>query len=193
MNDLACPGCSRPPLPEFAWCPWCGRRLAAACTRCYARLQPDWGWCPRCGQRVAGATGPAMRQSSLISEAERHNQQGIALYDQERFASAIEQFRQAIALEPSSPIYHGNAAVAYQEAGDLERAQFEYEKALELDPEDYSALLNLGYLHLARGNLEQAAGCWRQVMDKDSDGPDGEEARRALLTHARRYHPGTTK
>ena len=180
MADVTCPSCSRPIALDHAWCPWCGERVLICCERCFTSLRPGWSWCPHCGQK-ARQEYQLLQAGHSGSEAERHNQAGIALYDQEQYPAAIEEFMKAIALEPDNGLYHSNLAVAYQEANQPELALAEYQKAVEIDPGDTTALLNLGHLYASLGQEEEAAERWRQVMEKDADGPDGDEARRSLL------------
>jgi tetratricopeptide (TPR) repeat protein len=70
-------------------------------------------------------------------------------------------------------------ARASLEEGDLERARVALRRAVEADPGDSSALVDLGYLALAAGESDDATGLFRQVLERD---PGNLDALRALAT-----------
>jgi tetratricopeptide (TPR) repeat protein len=65
------------------------------------------------------------------------------------------------------------------EEGDLERAREALERVLETDPNDASALVDLGYLALGAGNGNEAAGLFRQALERE---PGNIDALRAIAT-----------
>jgi tetratricopeptide (TPR) repeat protein len=70
-------------------------------------------------------------------------------------------------------------ARARLEEGDLERAREALQRALEADPNDSSALVDLGYLALGAGNADEAAGLFRQALERE---PGNIDALRAIAT-----------
>jgi tetratricopeptide (TPR) repeat protein len=70
-------------------------------------------------------------------------------------------------------------ARASLEEGNLERAREALQRAIEQDPNDSSAIVDLGYLALGAGDTEEAAGLFRQALERDSGNLD---ALRALST-----------
>jgi tetratricopeptide (TPR) repeat protein len=58
-------------------------------------------------------------------------------------------------------------ARASLEAGDLDRARDGFRRALELQPGDASALIDLGHLELAAGRKDEAVGYFEQALDRD--------------------------
>lgn len=70
-------------------------------------------------------------------------------------------------------------ARASLEEGDLERAREALRRAVEENPDDSSALVDLGYLALGAGDADEAAGLFRQALERDSGNID---ALRALAT-----------
>lgn len=75
--------------------------------------------------------------------------------------------QQAGSLEQAMQI----ADVAYQ-AGDLDQALFQYLRALELDPQRYSALVWVGRIHRERGNIQLAEMAFDDVLRNAPDDLD---------------------
>ena len=74
-------------------------------------------------------------------------------------------------------------ARASLEEGELERARDAFRRALELHPDDASALVDLGHLSFASGDTEEALACFRRAVEKE---PQNAEALRALIDLNRR-------
>jgi tetratricopeptide (TPR) repeat protein len=74
-------------------------------------------------------------------------------------------------------------ARASLEEGDLERAREGFRRALELRPDDVSALVDLGHLELAAGRKDDAVGYFEQALGRD---PANAEALLALTDIRRR-------
>jgi tetratricopeptide (TPR) repeat protein len=70
-------------------------------------------------------------------------------------------------------------ARASLEAGDLERAREGLKRAVEADPSDSTALVDLGYLALGSGNADEAADLFRQALERE---PGNIDALRAIAT-----------
>jgi tetratricopeptide (TPR) repeat protein len=70
-------------------------------------------------------------------------------------------------------------ARASLEEGDLERARAALEQAIQADPTDSAALVDLGYLVLGAGNGDEAADLFRQALERE---PGNIDALRAIAT-----------
>jgi len=70
-------------------------------------------------------------------------------------------------------------ARARLEEGDLERAREGLKRAVEADPNDSTALVDLGYLALGAGNTDEAADLFRQALERE---PGNIDALRAIAT-----------
>lgn len=70
-------------------------------------------------------------------------------------------------------------ARASLEEGDLERARDALRRAVEQDPADSSAMVDLGYLALGAGDADEAADLFRQALERE---PSNLDALRALAT-----------
>ena len=65
------------------------------------------------------------------------------------------------------------------EEGDLERARETLQRVIESDPNDSTALVDLGYLALGAGNEDEAAALFRQALERE---PGNLDALRAIAT-----------
>ena len=78
-------------------------------------------------------------------------------------------------------------ARARLEEGDLERAREGLKRAVEANPNDSAALVDLGYLALGAGNTDEAADLFRQALERE---PGNIDALRAIATiHGRSGRP----
>lgn len=77
---MTCSGCGFEALPDFAFCPKCGRKLPAVCPSCSFACAPDFAFCPRCGSALTAARpaepvsaprGPAVKSPTPGAEADR--------------------------------------------------------------------------------------------------------------------------
>ena len=142
-----------------------------------------WKHCASCGQAAGETAGqpppagtPPARPAAANAAAEELNAAGIEAYGNDQFDEAISLFQRAIVRAPEIAGYHTNLAVAYGEKNmDLE-AYAEYRRALELDPGQLQARLNIGYLYSERERYEQAREEWERVV---ATAPDSEEAQEA--------------
>ena len=160
--------------------------INAACMKCGVVVAPGWRFCPRCGAGLEESTtaepgrGVRVSGAEVVSEAEKANIAGSALYDQEKYDEAIVEFLKAVDLEPENPLYHANLAVAYHDANMLEQALERYQRAAVLDPRDTTCRLNMGHLYTSMEDKEKARECYRQVVALAPESEDAAEARDAL-------------
>lgn len=189
----------------MSYCPQCGTSLTSKCASCGGAIVAGWPRCRYCGREIGAegmigrnlrmqrqwdaeertSTGGYARQSSDFEEevespAAEHNRKGSELFDEEKFDEAVEEFRRAVALDPTNSSYHCNLAVAYEELNQPEEARREYERTLELDPNDTTALLYLGYLLNESQDPERAAELWRRLTEVAPGSPEAEEAEQNL-------------
>jgi len=130
--------------------------------------------------RVGARSQEPGARSPVNPEAERFNEEGTRLYEENDLAGAIAAFRRAVALDPDNASYHTNLAVALDEDEQDADALAAYERAIELDPRQTTALLNLGYMYSESERYEEARQVWEQVIRVDPRSADAEEARQNL-------------
>ena len=75
-----------------------------------------------------------------------HLNVGAALGELGNFSEAVTEFREAIRLQPDSPMAHYSLGNALQRQGKLGEAEAEDQEAIRLKPDDADAYLNLGAL-----------------------------------------------
>jgi Flp pilus assembly protein TadD len=105
-----------------------------------------------------------------------------------RFGDRLSFARAAVATSPHSSLARRNLGVAYQRAGDLERAGSEYRAALELDGSEPLVHNNLAVILMAEGRLAEA----EQELARELElHPGSAEAAQnlALVRQARKGQP----
>lgn len=90
---------------------------------------------------AAGSTGKTEKE--IKAEAEQLKTKGNALMGQRLYDSAIEQYTQAIALDPN-PVYYSNRAAAWGGLGKHEKAVEDAESAISIDPKFAKGYSRLG-------------------------------------------------
>ena len=86
---------------------------------------------------------------------------GLVRFRHKDFEAASRLIRDAIALDPHNPIYHGNLGNVLKDAGRIGDAIAAYARALELDPGFAEIHNNLGYLLQISGELRDAIAHYR--------------------------------
>jgi len=98
-----------------------------------------------------------------------HNNLGIALLEQGRFAEAVPHFTEALQINPNDVKGHINLAVSLVNLGDLQKAVEHYTKALELEPHHAGAHNNLGNVLLIQGRVDEAAAEFSKALEINGD------------------------
>ncbi len=113
----------------------------------------------------------AMPAALAQRQATSHNNEGVAAYKTGDFATAIHYFERAYRQAPDSSVVRRNLCNAYQSEAnalalnnDYRRAVRYLEKAIEVDPENASPLIQLGAYHLRMDNLNPAIECLEEAI-----------------------------
>jgi len=102
-----------------------------------------------------GATG------DLNSNPELNLEFGNKLAKLDLWNEAITRWKNGLRLDPDDPRLHNNLAVAYENEGDFEKAEYHYKKALELEPDD----------RIIQANYRSFKGNMRRLRkDKETEG-----------------------
>jgi Flp pilus assembly protein TadD len=104
-----------------------------------------------------------------------------ALYDGKSELAFNTQF--PVTSVPEA-LQRGDLAVA---SGDLDKALFEYIRALDLDEGNPEALARIGHIHYQRGNQQLAELAFRWSLQRDSRNPDTLAGLGTLLLKRRDY------
>jgi tetratricopeptide (TPR) repeat protein len=94
--------------------------------------------------------------SSVIFDAVSLNISGDKLFDQGDINGSIEEFRQALQLDPSNVNIHNSLGVCYGILGDYEKAKQEFKTTIKLDSSEVMAWYNLGFINMLKGNRHKA-------------------------------------
>jgi tetratricopeptide (TPR) repeat protein len=76
--------------------------------------------------------------------ATAYNNRGVAYRLKANYAQAIDDFNEAIRLEPKNANAFNNRGVAYRNMGDLDRAVADYDQAILIRPDYFAAFYNRG-------------------------------------------------
>jgi adenylate cyclase len=106
--------------------------------------------------------------------AEAHASRGLALSLRERYPEAVAEFEQAIAFDPNLFEAHYFYARACFTQGYFEEASRLFQRAAELKPDDYQALLVLTGIHRTLGREQEMKEAAREGVAR---------AERELLLH----------
>ena len=101
-----------------------------------------------------------------------HTQLGIALRDRGSIDEAIEQYNEALAINPNSARVHNNLGEAFQKIGDYDESIRQSEEALRLDPNSAVAHNNLGVSLRLQGRLDEAIAHLEESLRLDPNRAD---------------------
>lgn len=106
----------------------------------------------------------ALFLTACSSKSANYNEAGLAAYQKQDYASAINSFTSAITLDNRKAEYYINLAMAYVETGDFENALTQIEFALQLDPKNQSAYRSKGIIYIALNDYENAILALEQAL-----------------------------
>jgi len=101
------------------------------------------------------------------NSAELHYQWGHCLEDQGKYKEAINQYEQAIQIEPDHTKSLFRIAFNYDLEGDDDSAIEYYEKCTNTLPPFRNAFINLGVLYEDKGRYDDAIFCYESVLDAE--------------------------
>jgi protein O-mannosyl-transferase len=93
-----------------------------------------------------------------------HYNLGVFQLNRGDLASAMDHFREALAVKPSYAAAHNNLGVAFAQQGDLVKATAHFRQALAIEPDDAETQGNLGNALARQGDLREAAIHLRRAL-----------------------------
>lgn len=96
------------------------------------------------------------RAISISPTAEIYSERAVAYFHNEQLKESLKDMDRAQKLEPQNPYRYSSRAYIKDAMGDIAGAIKDYEKAIELDPEDAIAHNNLGLLLEKQGHHQKA-------------------------------------
>jgi len=94
--------------------------------------------------------------SAMIFDAVSLNISGDKLFEKGDIEGSIEEFEQALKLDPSNINVHNSLGVCYGLTGDYEKAKLEFQSALKLNSNEVMPWYNLGFTSMLNGNRNKA-------------------------------------
>jgi tetratricopeptide (TPR) repeat protein len=96
-----------------------------------------------------------------------HNNMGILLAQQYRYADAIHHFQESLRIYPNQAAGLMNLGNAYQSTGNTPAAIEAFRAAVRLSPNDVEGHFRLGYAYLTAGNVDLAYQEYLQLQRLD--------------------------
>lgn len=115
-------------------------------------------------------------QPKPAEKAEAYACLGVIAFKRDEIIDSRDYLRRSIAVDPTAGHYVDLGAL-YVQMGHLAEAEEQFEKALQLDPDNAQAHVECGILHLEREEFDGAAQCFRRALSLDKRHV---EARRGL-------------
>jgi len=114
---------------------------------------------------IVRANYACQRAKELNGNApEGHICLGLVLTDTGEYEQALEQFQEAIQLDPSDEYPYIGLATAYKKLGMTQEAEATYKRAIQLRPSYPLAYNRLGEFQMAQGQYQDAAEMFKQVI-----------------------------
>jgi tetratricopeptide (TPR) repeat protein len=106
-----------------------------------------------------------------LNSAEAHLIIGAFSLARRLLQPAVDELKQAVALDPKLPTAHSQLGVAYLLTGNRDLAKEEFRKELEVNPKDFIANTRLGWLMREDGKTEEAESLLRRALELRPDDP----------------------
>jgi len=113
------------------------------------------------------ATTPAKNE---ISKAYTHYTWGLLYENEGNLARAIEEYKQALTYDPSSPSIHLRLGIDYIWKGEYNKAIEELELTLKSKPEDTYVRFLLALLYTSQKASKQAIKQYKQIIQLEPEG-----------------------
>ena len=99
-----------------------------------------------------------------LQAAATHNNRGVELAEQGKFAEAIAAFHQAIEIYPQYENAYNNLGLAFGNQQQYVQAEDAFKHALAIDPRNFETYNNLGIALGSQGKFADAIAAFRQAI-----------------------------
>lgn len=132
---------------------------------------------------LAGAKRQPRSPRQLSAAAKKAIREGVKRFKSGDLDGAIDSYREGIRIDPLSAKLHHQLAILYlKKKGMTYQAMQEFEEAVALDADHFSALRNLAILYQSKGFKNKAIEMWERALRASPDAKTGENIRRHLMT-----------
>lgn len=115
---------------------------------------------------LSGCSKPAVKKdANEPSLSDIYVQKGVQYMENGQLDVALQDLQRAIDLDKQNSEAHNAIAVLYEKLGRSGDAAAHFERAVSLDPRNFSALNNYGRFLCAQGQYERAMSNFAQVID----------------------------
>jgi tetratricopeptide (TPR) repeat protein len=142
-----------------------------------AQTQEDWVHCLAGNLKtpdlpIEGCTAIIKTGRQVLDRlATAYNNRGVAYRLKANYGQAIDDFNEALRLEPDYASAFNNRGVAYRNMGDLDRAVADYDQAIRLRPDYVAAFYNRGLALADKREYGKAISDFTIVLQVDPKNP----------------------
>jgi tetratricopeptide (TPR) repeat protein len=111
--------------------------------------------------------------------AEKYMQEGLANFQQQKYDEAIANYEKAIKLQPRASAAYNMIGMAYRfKYNQLRVPEFRqkeiaaFQKAVEIDPKNWVAMINLATDYFADGQKDKAVPLFKKALELNPDHPE---------------------
>jgi tetratricopeptide (TPR) repeat protein len=117
-------------------------------------------------QRVAQGP-PEGRRNEEVPLSDVFNLWALLLSDQGRDEDAIDEYQQAVQLDPRMAVFHSNLGMALAEEDRTDEAIAEFRKSIEVDPKYSYAYRDWGFALAGHGEFNEAIAKYQKSVELD--------------------------
>jgi tetratricopeptide (TPR) repeat protein len=126
---------------------------------------------------ILGAVGVVVVLWLFLAQSARHRVDqlkttGLELVKRGDPQAALEEFNQAVELEPDNPEAHYNRGNVHYDLGNYQAALEDYDRTLELSPNKINAFYNRGLTHYELENYPEAIADFTRAIDANPNDAD---------------------
>jgi tetratricopeptide (TPR) repeat protein len=111
--------------------------------------------------------------------AEKYMQEGLANFQQQKYDQAIASYEKAIKLQPRASAAYNMIGMAYRfKYNQLRVPEFRqkeiaaFQKAVEIDPRNWVAMINLATDYYADGQRDKAVPLFKKALELNPNHPE---------------------
>ena len=113
---------------------------------------------------LAGVLTACATSASKTESADVYLQLGIRYLNMNKIELAEENLERALKKDPGNPKVHNALAILYEKINQFDKAEDQYESAIDLAPDDLGALNNFGRFLCEHGKQERGLALLKQAI-----------------------------